>query len=149
MTEQTRKRTVYVIFAGAVILALFARPWEGRHRDAAQDAVPVVAAAIGVVAPVNGRAPDSAVAFAAAWPLDPFNRRPTSVPAVATVAAPASPGPGFSLQGVMVVNGVRTGVINGRTVRVGESIEGWRIVQIEAQSVRLVRAGETLDLHLP
>ena len=150
MTEQTRKRAVYGLFVGAVILALFARPWERRHRELVQEEAPVAAATAAIALTAGAAASDSAVMFAESWPHDPFNRRPLpeSDEAVA-VPAPVTTGPNLSLQGVMVVNGARTGVINGHLVQVGGTVEGWRVVQIEPQSVRLVREGETIDLHLP
>jgi hypothetical protein len=158
MNERTRKRIVYTIFAGAVILGLIARPWERPHDDPDAAAVNPVAALVEPNTATLSPLPPSVVGvtlerreLATTWPRDPFRDKDNRVdPALAEVAAmPESAEPLLTLQGVMTVDGQRVCVINGRVGRVGTVIEGWRVQRIDESRVHLVRGQEAVDLDLP
>jgi hypothetical protein len=73
----------------------------------------------------------------------------TVEPAPAPVAAivPAGPAP-LVLQGISRYAGVYEAMINNSTVKVGEEIDGARVLAIEARAVRLSRGGEEVTLRL-
>lgn len=86
-------------------------------------------------------APKPEVAAAALVPAEP-------IPVPATAAPEPSPLPALQLQGVSRFNGVYEAMINGFTLRVGEEVEGARVVVIEPRLVRLTYRGETVELRL-
>jgi len=156
MTERTRKRTIYTLFIGAVILALFTRPWEQPYRTAtpsAPDQATLASLPNSLPGPQSMAAstPEIRVEFASAWPPDPFQDRNDRVEATVPAADPlsASMEPLLTLQGIMTVDGRRACVINGQMGPVGTVIDGWRVARIDEGQVRLVRGAESIDLELP
>ena len=95
-----------------------------------------------------------------AAPVSPGTRVGGEAPAVAvneTIPAPAANGRkvdsrgfnGLKLQGVLYSAGNPMVIINGKTLRRGESIQGVRVADINRQGARLEFAGESRFLQLP
>ena len=75
--------------------------------------------------------------------------QPPPPPPTAPVAPPPPPEPPkLTLQGITSDGRVYEALINGVTVRTGESIEGARIVAIDSRGVRLMWQGQDLTLRL-
>jgi len=72
--------------------------------------------------------------------------RPTPLRAAAPVEAAAAPQ--WRLQSTLVAAQRRVAVINGRTVREGETVDGARLVEVRPDGVSLERAGRTFELTL-
>ena len=71
---------------------------------------------------------------------------------VQTNAAPVTevtPPPGMKLQGIFYRVSNPTALISGKTVAVGDKVEGAQVVKIGREEVTLQRAGETIVLTLP
>jgi hypothetical protein len=156
MNERTRKRIIYTLFVGAVILGLITRPWERPHPalpPGAPDQVMLASLPNSLPGPqsVAASTPVIRVEFASAWPPDPFqdrdNRVEATVPAADPLSAPVEPP--LTLQGIMTVDGRRACVINGQMGPVGMVIDGWRVARIDERQVHLVRGAESIDLELP
>lgn len=76
---------------------------------------------------------------------------PTAPPAEArAIAAPAEQKASgeLELRAIFHAEDRRIAVINGRRVGVSDQIDGARVLAIEADRVRLERAGETIELEL-
>jgi hypothetical protein len=98
---------------------------------------------------VRGRAaprsePDGQVH--AATPATPGSRAPASRPdpRPASATEPAVPG----LAGIFIDGPSRRAVLAGRTVTEGETIDGYRVIEITTRGVRLERGGVTQELLL-
>lgn len=72
--------------------------------------------------------------------------RPTTFRTSAPVETLAQPQ--WRLQSTLVASQRRVAVINGRTVREGEMIDGARLLEITAAGVRLERGGQSFELTL-
>ena len=78
---------------------------------------------------------------------------PTRPPAAATPAmgGPAAPGSGPQLQSILIgraAGGRHLAVIDGETVRLGDSFHGAKVARIGENEVELVRGGERQVLRL-
>lgn len=74
--------------------------------------------------------------------------RPTPLRATAPVETVARPQQQWHLQSTLVAAQRRVAIINGRSVREGEMIDGARLVEVRAGGVRLERGGESFELTL-
>jgi hypothetical protein len=63
--------------------------------------------------------------------------------------APPPEPPKLALQGVMIEGQDREAVINGVSVRVGDSVEGAKVLAIDSRTVRLDFQGSEIVLRLP
>ncbi|NQU09525.1 hypothetical protein HQ590_01935 [bacterium] len=151
-----------VLVVGLTALALYRlrgpapEPALSPETDASAGAVSVAPTqpAAGPVAPVS--AVTAELQASEERLVDRVVERLQQEPAGATLAAPAAapalanppPPPALVLQGVSRFNGVYEAMINGYPVRVGEEIEGARLVAIEGRVVRLTWQGEELVLRL-
>jgi hypothetical protein len=67
------------------------------------------------------------------------------VPVPAT-PAPAAPAPAFALQAVADQDGQPVAIVNGQLVRVGDLVNGARVLRIEREEVELEQGGRRLVL---
>jgi len=79
---------------------------------------------------------------------DPM-RPPDSQDAPNSAEAPVAPRPALTLQSTLVSGDRRSAVINGRSVGVGERVNGARVVAISASGVRLRDGRGVFTLRLP
>jgi hypothetical protein len=77
-------------------------------------------------------------------PMRPSGAPPSA--ATTTTTRPATSA--LKLEGV-IAGEQRVAIINGRLVRVGDTVAGARVLEIAAHSVRCERAGKILTLTLP
>ncbi len=56
--------------------------------------------------------------------------------------------PSFALRAVLVSPGRRVAVINGQTLRVGQKVDGFEVVEIEPSHVGLRKGRKVLNLEL-
>jgi hypothetical protein len=85
----------------------------------------------------------SSVQVLAADLRDPM--RPANIP-----AATARPGPvGLKLEAVMSTGSSRLAIVNGKVVRVGDTLASATIVDITSNSIRYTRGGKELVATLP
>ena len=109
--------------------------------------------------------PSSAISFpappASAPPIpqishaaQPLLASPVQTPEIradqaASPPAPTESGTNFKLQGIFYRSSQASALINGKTLFVGDEIDGATLVTIERQAVRLVQSGRTnvLKLH--
>jgi hypothetical protein len=66
-------------------------------------------------------------------------------PAAETAAAPA-PAPAFALQAVAEKDGHPVAIVNGQLVRIGDLVDGARVVRIDPEGVELDQGGRRLVL---
>jgi len=78
--------------------------------------------------------------------LDPTRPSGWRAPAVAQEAAEQQPDNALKLQGTFSVAGIRSAIISGRRVAVGDVVSGAEVVEIEKNRVVLKRDGETVEL---
>jgi thiol-disulfide isomerase/thioredoxin len=76
-------------------------------------------------------------------------QQPVSVPPPQTVSPPPLDPSKLTLQGIMTEGHNHEAVINGISVRVGDSIEGAKILAIDSKTVRLYFQGSEILLRLP
>ncbi len=77
------------------------------------------------------------------------SNKPAPVASAPEVIAPSPPAaPALKLQGIFYRIARPTALISGKTVGVGEKIEGARVLKIERSEVTLERDGETIVLIL-
>jgi len=88
------------------------------------------------VAPVEPSVPTPPTPLAAVPPVEQ----------VAVVPAPPAALPALKVTGFSVVGGIRDVMINGRVLRVGDSIHGAKILAIDKPVVRLLFDGRELEL---
>ena len=74
--------------------------------------------------------------------------RPTSLSEPDEVARTAQL-PRWRLQSTLIADDRRVAVINGRTVSVGERIEGAMLLEVRSDGVTLQQDGQRLNLRLP
>jgi hypothetical protein len=82
--------------------------------------------------------------------------RPTAAPASSTSqpdanstsVSPRAEAGKFTLGGILRIGGEAMATINGKLVRVGDMVDGGRVVTIESQSVELESAGQRVSLRL-
>jgi len=164
--ERKRLAVIGSLGLAALLVLLAIRPSK-RSRDDARDAAPpatVASAAapqtpasvatgpltaaewarIDAILPDRGlaAAPDGSEAAATAWDAFRAMPGPSSVAAAPTDAAPASP-ERFRLEGVSVghAGAKRHAILNDRVVRVGDDVDGLRVVAIERGRVTLEGGG--------
>jgi len=87
----------------------------------------------------------TAVATELPDPMRPPDFQTTDEPAT----QPKAPRPQLSLQSTLIATGRRSAVINGRSVRVGGTINGVRVLAIEATTVRMRDDRGRFTLRLP
>ncbi len=161
MNETTRKKLIFAILIGSIILAIIMRPWEsGRdHRGQSDHGEQQQASELSAHAAVVTQSPGlrqgpttvaQPVEFAESWPDNPFFD-PHSAQTAATVApaGASSQTEQLRLQGILSSGGQRACVINGLTYPTGGTIQNWRVVEIGDHSVMLRRGSRTLRLTLP
>ncbi|MSU62447.1 MAG: hypothetical protein EXS31_08630 [Pedosphaera sp.] len=73
--------------------------------------------------------------------------QPVSVPVV-PASAPPPPAPEMKLQGIFFRLKKPSALINGRTVTIGDDVDGARVISIDRQSVKLMISGKTSVLTL-
>ena len=78
--------------------------------------------------------------------LDPTRPAGWRAPVVAQEAAEQQPDDALKLQGTFSVAGIRSAIISGRRVAVGDVVSGAEVVEIEKNRVVLKRDGETVEL---
>jgi hypothetical protein len=61
-------------------------------------------------------------------------------------SAPAAPAPAFALQAVADQDGHPVAIVNGQLVRVGDQVDGARVVRIDPEEVELDQGGRRLVL---
>lgn len=93
----------------------------------------------------------AAAAPSAAEPITPPAAPPVTAPAVtpapeAAPAAAAPAAPAFALQAVADQDGRPVAIVNGQLVRVGDRVDGARVVRIEPEEVELEHDGRRLVL---
>ncbi len=75
--------------------------------------------------------------------------RPTSLAEPEDSAAKAAHRPRWRLQSTLVADNRKVAVINGRTVSLGERIEGATLLEVRSDGVTLQQDGMRLNLRLP
>ena len=133
MTEQNRKKIVYLVFVAAVIYGvvnfLGSRP--GNTVSSTQQA------ASATVQPMGSEGTKiAATADTLEWKRDPFARSGKS-------ATTKKPRESLRLSAISGSAKKPLAVINGKVVGSGEVILGWKVVNIDGSSVKLQRDGES------
>ena len=109
---------------------------------AAPTAAPVTVRQLAPPAPLPPESAAPAVALPrAAVPLAPAAPEPTPQPAAPPKAAPA-----FALEAVADQDGHPVAIVNGQLVRVGDLVDGARVVRIDPEQVELDQGGRRLVL---
>ncbi len=123
---------------------------------AVQPAVAIESASSTTASPQPAAAPVSSATIASppeAKPGDsttassPTTTPPTSTPVVAA-SAPPPPAPEMKLQGIFFRLKKPSALINGRTVTIGDEVDGARVIAIDRQSVKLMISGKISVLTL-
>lgn len=94
----------------------------------------------------------AAASAAHAMPLgygDPTQPVPLNTPPAAGAASAAPAKPDWILSSTLVAGSRRVAVINGRSVALGGTIDGARLVAVDARGVALDVAGRRVRLELP
>ena len=80
----------------------------------------------------------------ASWRREPFTKSEGIAPAMGSPAKPGATGasPDISLQGIMKSNKRYYAIINGRTVKPGDYIDEWKVVEISSYRITIRREKE-------
>jgi hypothetical protein len=90
--------------------------------------------------------PDPDGGARAASSASPGSREPAGSPALRPAPAPEPVAP--RLEGIVIDGPARRAVLAGHVVTEGETVDGYRVIEITARGVRLERQGVTQDLSL-
>jgi len=126
--------TVPLIIVVCAIAGLFF-VWQNRQKTAAREpaAEPKPAAPIPVVS--QPKPPVQPVAISTPAPVAPAPKTPVPVPIASA--------PPLKLQAIFFAPGRSTAIINGKTVRVGNTFRGYRVMAITESSATLASGTET------
>jgi len=126
--------TVPLIIAVCAIGGLFF-VWQNRQKTAARESAvePKPAAPIPVVSQPKPPVQPAAISMPA--PVAPVPKAPAPVPVASA--------PPLKLQAIFFAPGRSTAIINGKTVRVGNTFRGYRVTAITEASATLVSGTET------
>ena len=75
-------------------------------------------------------------------------RDPTRPPAVTGRVVAAAGPPGLQFGGVIIADGRRVALLNGRAVQAGDEVGGVTVIDVLPDGVRVSRAGRIEVLHL-
>ena len=146
MTEKTRKTLVFSLLPLALIWAFF--NMGGKENDAELPPSPPVITGLDSV--VIQLPEQSAINFdeldylrTAAWGEDPFRLKPTPN-AVVVSSKPTSRG--LILSGILYSTDNPVAIINGSPIRIGQEINGAKVIEIEKDKVILERQGKKQSL---
>ena len=129
MTEQSRKKIVYVALAAAVVFGVYNFPFGRRQKPKPADQPPPQENAA-LTEPAPGPQIPLKEMNERPWGEDPFQRRP--------VMAAAEPHPPrWELSGIVFNERSPLAIINDRQVRPGEIVDNARVVEINRRSVTL------------
>lgn len=150
MTEAARKRTLYVVLAGAVIFGVynFSQP---SKRYVPGPTTPselepaVTAPAAPTQPPIN-----IAAIQKAGWGRDPFkwDSRPQPQHRVAPAASQPQQVPGWRLSAIVFSNSLPLAIINAKTVKVGDVVDGAKVVRIDQKKVTLLYNGSNIEIKM-
>lgn len=146
MITRTQQQVAMLVGLTIVMAAVYARAFRSnsRRHPAPTASVPAAADAPVDRAPVEDAWPDrsaprsaqQAEAVQLAWARDPFTHGGTS-----------SGGPaGLSLSGILWDASAPLAIINGQTLRVGDELDSFRVMQIDPDRVVLSDGVETFSL---
>ena len=157
MNSLSRREQIYVgIFAVALLWGLWNfrtslgfGPSSTSAPKAASTTVPAAPQAGTTASPaVVRKAGSSGVYRAPDWGSDPMHRRWRSTNTVAAAPTRTKTGSPLRLTAVVVREGARYAVINGRVVREGDQIEGRRVIRVEPSQVIIDEKGTEVRLSL-
>ncbi|MCK4858606.1 MAG: hypothetical protein KAT58_11600 [candidate division Zixibacteria bacterium] len=147
MTDKKRKTLVFGILVVAVIWGIWNNPFSSGKKESADAPRQVANHVAPVVKPaVVGPALAASFANLEDWRHDPFVRTERAAPRKTT--APAAAGPSFKLSVISRRGDNSMVIINGRVLRETDMIEGWKVVSIADNSVRLAKGSLTTKLTL-
>ncbi|HUV30270.1 MAG TPA: hypothetical protein VMY05_04145 [Acidobacteriota bacterium] len=146
MNDKTRKRLVSLLFIAAVIWAAFTFP--GRSDKPVSYPAPARGVIQASTASGTIRAPlDVQQHRAKPWGNDPFRASPEFSKGSPVVARqPRSPG--WRLSGTLYSQGFPLAYLNGRTVSVGDTVNGARVISIEQGTVTLEHRGDRFTIRV-
>lgn len=139
MNEQLRKKIVYAALVVAVI-------W-GAYNFSGRSATVSEAAPSETIQPANriaGSAPTLSQAEvdrvkAADWGRDPFG---------AVKAGRRAPGPSWTLRGIIYSDTSPMAYVNGKRVRIGDTVDRATVTAISRTAVTLRYQGKDFDIHV-
>jgi hypothetical protein len=139
MSESTRKKIIYVALVAAIIYG--ANHFLGSSaRKSGSPTVNLTPAAARLEAKRPGPATDEIDLASLPWGSDPFHRRGGSAP---TAAAPD-----FQVTGIVFSPVNPLAYVNGTAVRVGDDIDGARVLAIEKKAVKLEYRGREMTITI-
>ena len=147
MTEQRRKKIVYVALVLAIIYGAY-NFWpestdkpEANAKPAVEAKMPTEASA--VTAALSAIVFDTAALEAAPWGSDPFrvSSPPPRTPKTVSQAAPS-----WRLSGILYNQNNPLAIIDGKPVGVGDQVKGATVVDIERKRVTLDLRGKQYTL---
>lgn len=170
-TSERKRIAVWIALGGVALVVLLAMKPDRARRERDDDAAPPPVAASATAAAKPERAavpldaaewkriaallperpepaaPDGAEAFAAAW--DAFRAFPAAA-AEPVEIVPAGEPDRFRLEGVSLAEGTerRHAILNDRVVRVGDEVNGHRVVAIERGRVVLESGGRRTEISI-
>ena len=113
----------------------------------ARPSKPIVNTSVVVTIPMPGAVVQGAVAAKTA--AEPVVARPETTVAAVADKVPLEEVPNLKLQGIYFRRSNPSAMINGRSVYLGEELEGARVISIERTSVVIEIKGQKQVLHLP
>lgn len=142
VSEDTRKKIVYLIFIGAVIYG--AVSFVGRKGNSSVDLAaptiePVATAAVGEIAGI-----DSIASERYEWTRDPFAYGVVSMEGTQTEVRASR----FQMAAISEANGQLMAIINGKPVSRGDKIEGWTVVRLTRTTAALELDGKEVLLEM-
>jgi hypothetical protein len=133
--------TVPLVIAAFAIGMVVFFVWRNQHRTAAKEAVAETKPAAPVSSAPEIKPPVPSVAVSTPAPVAP-------AAATTTVPIAGTPAPPLKLQGIFFVPGRSTAFISGKTVRVGNTVKGYRVAAITETNATLISNTETNVLTL-
>ncbi|MCX6830026.1 MAG: hypothetical protein NT002_12215 [candidate division Zixibacteria bacterium] len=141
MNPKKRKYIIYTLFALAVIYGLTNLRSNNPETNMSSQPAPVAADRAAIVPPSNQI--DIARYNSLPWGNDPFVRG-----TIAAGPADIPTGPIWELGGILYDDINPAAIINSRIVRVGQSIDGARVLRINKKMVTLEKDGAEFSITL-
>ncbi len=141
MTDQTRKRLVYLMLPVAITWAAFNFPAEKNKPVAVENSSTIAPISTATTARPANNFINIDEQMATAWGDDPFHRRVQSQSSHRTRHVQT-----WRLSGIVFGRRQPSAIINNRPVHTGDIIDNARVLTIDANSVTLEHNGSKLTL---
>ena len=144
MNDKTRKGIIFVVFAATCVWGyfnLFRKP------QVAESAQPDLATVTALSSAGVSTGPDSltlAELRISSWGDDPFKKGTARTPESRSVERPSSPH--WNLSGIVYSPTDPLAIINGKMVRVGDTVDDAKVAKIEKKKVTLDYSGSSITL---